>query len=96
MDGRPYPPGRDGRDYRTPGPWRPDGTVGNTVGIALEEIQLSKSQMHEGIVARMEAMSRGSSLFMRVVSAGISHSKWGYFQHERTQGRVRMYDGCYS
>jgi len=30
QDGRPYPPGRDGRDYRTPGPWRPDGTVGNT------------------------------------------------------------------
>ena len=22
--------GRRGRDYRTPGPWRPDGTVGNT------------------------------------------------------------------
>ena len=21
---------RDGRDYWTPGPWRPDGTVGNT------------------------------------------------------------------
>jgi len=30
QDGRPYPPGQDGRDYRTPGPWRPDGTVGNT------------------------------------------------------------------
>ena len=28
-------PARDGRDYRTPGPWRPDGTVGNT-GLMVE------------------------------------------------------------
>jgi len=25
--------GRRGRDYRTPGPWRPDGTVGNTAPV---------------------------------------------------------------
>ena len=30
LPGRPYPPGRDGRDYMTPGTWRPDGTAGNT------------------------------------------------------------------
>ena len=33
--GRPYPPGRDGRDYMTPGPWRPDGMVGNTASARL-------------------------------------------------------------
>ena len=35
-------PARDGRDYRTPGPWRPDGTVGNTETNTLERLGWSQ------------------------------------------------------
>lgn len=44
--------------------YRLDKRLGYALGIgaAPEEMQLSKSRMHEGIVARAEAMSRGSCL----------------------------------
>ena len=33
---------RDGRDYWTPGPWRPDGTVGNTVYLPFSNLRLPR------------------------------------------------------
>ena len=34
------------------------------IGVAPDEMRLSKSPMHEGISVGAEAMSRGSSLFL--------------------------------